>query len=285
MIAGSPIIAGRSLMPEAAIAIEAVPVPDALSDIGERPILADGNESTGHMARLASLEAENAELRRVALRNMRLLKREVMPLLATAWRAGQRGGRDGAEDFASSVSSAQLSRVTREVLGLIDDTVIKAAVHPAADRVETHDLGKIARRVIAEDRGEIRLSRGHFRIGQLPVLRVREPLISMLFAELFVNAVRNARPGQVPEIVVKATRDARGNPVVRMTEAGIPLSSRKQAMAGKGLQGPAGQEVYAWSLCQRLAEKSGATFGISETETGCVQISIRFPRHLAECGH
>ena len=241
-----------------------------------------GTESAGQLAQISNLEAENAALRRVTLRNMRLLKREVLPLLAFAWNARGVGGPDAP---VSGERALKLSQVTREVLGLIDDTVITSGTSRALDAPEPVDLGDVARRVLEEDCGEISLSSAHFRIGRLPLLLVSKPLIAMMFEELFVNAVRNARLGFVPEITVSADEDADGNVVIRLTETGIPLSSRKQAIAAQFAESrnreSAGEDGFSWSLCQRLAEKNGATFRISEAETGEVQIALRFPRRLA----
>lgn len=240
-----------------------------------------GTESAGQLAEISNLEAENAALRRVTLRNMRLLKREVLPLLAFAWNAGGSAGPDVSDSGARAL---KLSQVTREVLGLIDDTVITSGTNRALDVPEPVDLADVARRVLEEDCGEISLSSAHFRMGPLPVLLVRKPLIAMMFEELFVNAVRHARPGCVPEISVSADEDAEGNMVVRLTESGIRLSSRKQAIAAQFAesrnQGSVREDGFSWSLCQRLAEKNGATFRISEAETGEVQVALRFPARL-----
>lgn len=269
-------------MPQAAIAVTADPVPQLLPEIDEKVSVRGKEFGSGHIAAVAGPEGEDTALRRVVLRNMRLLKREVLPLLAVARHARQRGDRDGSVPDACQ---GDLLRITREVLGLIDDTVIHSTLHRVTDSVEPCDLGRIAQRVIAADRGEIRLSRAHIRIGRLPVLRVREPLTAMLFEELFVTAVRHANAGAVPEISVSGTEDPQGNPIVLMTGAGIPLSARKQVVAGQGARGPVWQEPHAWSLCHRLAERAGGSFEIFETETGTALVSIRFPKHLvvSEC--
>ncbi len=269
-------------MPQAAIALKAVPVPEAPPEAGVTESKPEISIESGHIAGASAIEREDMALRRVTLRNMRLLKRDVLPLLAIASRAGQQGVRDGT---ASEACQGNLSRITHEILGLIDDTVIHAALDRGVGKAELCDIGRIARRVIAADCGEIRLSRAHIRIGRLPVLRVCEPLIAMLFEELFVTVVRNARAGDFPEIAVSATEDGQGNPVVLLTGVGVLLSSRKQAYAGQGSPGSARQEIHAWSMCRRLAEMAGASFETFKTETGSVQVSIRFPKRLAggEC--
>ena len=107
----------------------------------------------------------------------------------------------------------------------------------------------------------------------------------MLFEELLVNAVRTARLGVAPEIELGAGVDPQGNPVIWMTENGLPLSSRKQSLGAQSadLVGPgenAGMDPHVWSLCQRLAEKNRGEFRITGYgEQGC-RVMIRFAREM-----
>lgn len=235
-------------------------------------------EVADQRAVISNLESENAMLRRVALRNMRLLKHEAMPLLAFAWQS--MSDRDPQTQETQRMAR-RLSRITRTMMGLIDDTVIVSATHRAVEMAGPVDLEKVARRIIEDDCGEIRLSSAHIRIRDLPVVHAREAMISMLFEELFVNMVRNARLGHVPQIDVGASVDPEGNPILWLKDSGVRLSARKQSLAQRysGLNdlGSPRQDSLSWSLCQRLAEKCGGTFKLSETEEGQVQVSIRFP--------
>ena len=233
------------------------------------------------LALISNLESENATLRRIALRNMRLLKMETMPLLAFAWNTMKEKSLEGGD---SKQLAQRLSRVTRTVMGLIDDTVITSVTHKALETERIVDLGQIAKRIIEDDCGEIRLSSAHFRLKELPCLYAREATVSMLFEELFVSFVRNARLGNVPEIEVGSSTDSKGNPIIVLTDTGVPLSVRKQALSQRFVSlkefGSANNDVFSWSLCQRLTEKCGGEFRISETSAGQVKISLRFPSDL-----
>ena len=239
------------------------------------------NNPADHLAVISNLEAENATLRRIALRNMRLLKTETLPLLAFAWQAIKEKSHEVTEGRRLA---QRLSRISRTVLGLIDDTVITSTTHRALDVPGPVDLHSVANRIIADDCGEIRLSSAHFKLHELPVLMVRESILSMLLEELFVSLVRHARFGNVPEIEVGTSKDPNGNPVIWLTDSGVPLSARKQALsqrfAGLNDLGSPRHDALSWSLCQRLAEKCGGEFKISESATEQIRISLRFPIDL-----
>lgn len=254
---------------------------DVFDQAIENALRRSKRESADHLAVISNLESENATLRRVSLRNMRLLKSEALPLLSFAWKSMQEQDPDSAEQKRLA---RNLSRLTRTMMGLIDDTVITSATHRALDVPGPVDLRAVAQRIIDEDCGEIRLSSAHFNIKPLPVLFVREPMIAMLFEELFVNIMRNAKLGHVCEIEVGSGLDPNGNTVVWLTDNGVPLSVRKQALSKRYANfndlGSPRQDSLSWSLCQRLAEKNGGEFRILESEDGQVRISIRFPKDL-----
>ena len=234
-----------------------------------------------HLAVISNLESENATLRRIALRNMRLLKTEALPLLSFAWQAMKERSIETAEEKRLA---QRLSRITRTMMGLIDDTVITSATHRALDVAGPVNLRSVADRILEDDCGEIRLSSAHFIVRDLPTLFVRESIATMLFEELFVSMVRNARFGHVSEIEVGSGCDPNGHPIIWLVDAGVPLSARKQTISQrfKALNdlGSPRQDALTWSLCQRLTEKCGGDFKISETASGQVRISLRFPAEL-----
>ena len=231
-------------------------------------------------AAIAKLQSENSALRRIALRNMRLLKAQVMPLMSFAWRMLK--GEKISKEEGPRITQG-LAKVTRSTTGLIDDTVITAATYSSGDAAEPVDLGELVQQVVQDDLGEIKDSRAHIRVGPLPTLRARRAQMSMLFEELLLTAIRSGRLGNVPEIEIGASKDPEGNPILWMTERGVQLSARKQNMAHRVSEldaAPAdtSHDENAWSLCQRLVEKNDGQFRVAEnTDQGC-KLMMRFPK-------
>lgn len=228
---------------------------------------------------ISNLRSENETLRRISVRNMRLLKGQTMPLISFAWRALQNGAVEGEE---RSRTAKGLSRITRNVTGLIDDTVIVSATHKANDGPDEVDLTRVVESVIQEDLGEIANSRAHIKVGKLHVLRVRASHMTMLFEELLLSSIRASRLGQIPEIEVSAGKDPQGNPIIVFKENGLRLSARKQSLSERfsDLGAPPDDSVrdeLSWSLCQRLVEKNDGQFRISENTENGSTIMIRFP--------
>ncbi|MEM7745315.1 MAG: hypothetical protein AAF409_16560 [Pseudomonadota bacterium] len=252
---------------------------DALDQAVETALRRARGTESDLQAMVSNLQFENEALRRIAARNMRLLKAETVPLLSIAWRFA--GGETLAESDRTRVAKG-LSRVTRNVTGLIDDTVITAATHRANDVDGPVPLNEVIDRVLNEDLGEIAASRAHVVIGDLPVLRGRRAHFEMLFEELLLTAVRHGRMGQVPEIEIAAARDTQDNPIITFTERGIHLSARKQGLAQRGhdlstRNMQLGPDPHAWSLCQRLVEKSNGRFRIARSDGQCTRLMMRFP--------
>jgi DNA-binding response OmpR family regulator len=228
---------------------------------------------------ISNLRSENETLRRIAVRNMRLLKGQTMPLISFAWRALQGGL---VEESERARTAKGLGRITRNVTGLIDDTVITCATHRANDALEAVDLTSIIESVIQEDLGEIANSRVHIKVGKLPVVKARASQMTMLFEELLLSSIRSSRLGQVPEIEVSAGKDPKGNSIVVFKENGLRLSARKQSLSERfsDLGAPPDDSVrdeLSWSLCQRLVEKNDGQFRISENSENGSTIMIRFP--------
>lgn len=234
------------------------------------------------LAVISNLQAENETLRRIAIRNMRLLKGQTLPLMSLAWRMMQ-GEQIRDEDRDRYVKG--LARVTRHVAGLIDDTVITAATHRAHDVEEDVDLNTVLEDILRDDLGEIANSRAHVVIKPLPILRAKRPQIEMLFEELLLTAVRNGRVGRVPEIEIGCGQDEEGNPLIWMLEKGLQLSARKQSIALHSdlLSPPKGQELqdsHAWSLCQRLVERNHGQLRIADAGESSSRVTLRFPKRL-----
>ncbi|MFK7943040.1 MAG: hypothetical protein AB8B85_09040 [Paracoccaceae bacterium] len=234
------------------------------------------------LALISNLQAENEALRRIAIRNMRLLKGQTMPLMSMSWR--MMSGEQICEEDRTRYAKG-LARATRNVSGLIDDTVIVAATHRAQDLEEDVDLNLVLDRILRDDLGEIANSRAHVIVKPLPVLRARAGQMHMLFEELLLTAVRNVRVGRVPEIEIGSGQDEDGNPIVWMLEKGLQLSVRKQALAVTGnLLAPASnsevQDAHAWSLCQRLVERNHGQFKISQLADDTSRLVMRFPNRI-----
>ena len=234
------------------------------------------------LALISNLQAENETLRRIAIRNMRLLKGQTMPLMSLSWRMMQ--GEQIREEDRNRYAKG-LARATRNVAGLIDDTVIVAATHHAQDLDEDVDLNLVLERILRDDLGDIANSRAHVVVHPLPVLRARASQMHMLFEELLLTAVRNGRVGRVPEVEIGSAEDEDGNPVIWMLEKGLQLSARKQTLAMRGelfgmTQGTGYQDSHAWSLCQRLVERNNGQFKIAEAAENASRLTMRFPRWI-----
>ncbi|MEL7468729.1 MAG: response regulator [Pseudomonadota bacterium] len=234
-----------------------------------------------HLAVISNLEAELAGVRRTSLRNMRLLKAETLPLLNLAWQSLKTVEAEPAEHQSMA---RRLSRMTRTVTGLIDDTVITSATYKPLDLPAPVELGRLVEEIISDECGELHASRAHFRIGTLPVISARRSLMAMMIEEMLLNITRNNRLGHVPDIEVGCAADPDNNPILWFRDQGVPLSGRKQALAKRasllGETVPVIGDSYSWSLCQRLAEKNGGEFKLSEAEDGAVRIAIRFPKSI-----
>ena len=232
------------------------------------------------MAIISNLQSENETLRRVSVRNMRLLKGQAMPLMSFAWRM-LRG--DAIEQDQRATEAKGLARITRNVTGLIDDTVIVSATHRAQETDEPVNLNDVIERIVRDDLGEIENSRAQIRVGDLPVLNARASHMTMLFEELLLTAVRAGRLGKVPRIEIGAGTDPDGNPIIWMKENGLQLDARKQSISEKfsELNSTPDSNVrdeLSWSLCQRLVEKNDGQFKISETTGSGTKLMMRFPK-------
>ncbi len=229
-----------------------------------------------------SLLDENRSLRRIAIRNMRLLKGQTMPLLSFA---GSAVAKMTPEDDPDGGKSRRLAKIARNVLGLVDDTVIHAATFRVGDENEAVDLGAVIRDLIGDEKSEIFTSHAHVLVGDLPVLIARRSQIIMLFEELLLNGIRSCEAGKVADISIKASRDPDGNPIVVFEEKSAALPTQKQRLKEK-YEDLATPEVdprvdpNTWSLCQRLVEKNSGNFRIAQKTPDRTRIMMRFPKHM-----
>ena len=233
-------------------------------------------------ARLSNVQAENDTLRRISLRNMRLLKAQAMPLMAFAWKMAQSGE---IPDEDREILVKKLSRITRNMTGLIDDTVITSATHQANEVAVAVNLGALIADLANDETNGLKNSSAHLRVGQLPILRARYSHMAMLFEELLLTAIRSSRLGKVPEIEIGAGVDPEGNPIIWLKEDGLSLSARKQAMGQRVedlVEPPADLErdENSWSLCQRLVEKNEGRFKITSDSETASKILIWFPKEM-----
>ncbi|MEM7056180.1 MAG: response regulator [Pseudomonadota bacterium] len=233
-------------------------------------------------ARLSNLQAENDTLRRIALRNMRLLKAQAMPLMAFAWKMAKS---NEIPDEDRDALAKNLSRLTRNMTGLIDDTVITSATHRANEVTVAVNIGKLITALANDETNGLNSSSAHLRVGQLPILTARYSHMAMLFEELLLTAIRSSRLGKVPEIEIGAGVDPDGNPIIWLKEDGLSLSARKQALAGRVqdlVEPPAdlSRDENSWSLCQRLVEKNKGRFKIAQDDENASKILIWFPKEM-----
>lgn len=231
---------------------------------------------------LTILQEENKTLRRVAVRNMRLLKGQTMAMIAYA---GQAVTAAVKRDGEGAGGQQQVAKITRNIVSLIDDTVIVASTHRAVDEPTAIDLNTMIKDILEDEQGEVYASRAHVQVSKLPVIRARHGQINMLFEELLLNAVRAGDIGKVPEIVISSARDPKGNAIIAVEENLVSMSTRKKnAVQGAGDIGQGGgnaqRDPYALSLCQRLAEKNQGELKIVPTSEHTSKIMIRFPRSL-----
>lgn len=233
-------------------------------------------------AMVSNLKAENATLRRIALRNMRLLKAQTLPLFSFAWRL--LSGEPVAREEQTTFSKA-LSKLTQKVTGLVDDTMIVAATHETYDTPSRVDMARVVRDLVQDEGGQIAASHAHINVGILPVIEARLPQIRMLFEELLLSAIRRRQPSQTVEIQLGADLDTIGNPIIWLTECGVELSIRKRipgetpnVLLGDDVENVSDQ--HAWSLCRRLAERNDGEFKVSENNAAGSKVMMRFPKSL-----
>lgn len=225
---------------------------------------------------------ENRALRRIAIRNMRLLKGQTIPLLAFAGAAA--ANLTDAED-PEGEKSRRLSKIARNVVGLVDDTVIHAATYRVGEADEAVDLKSLVLDLVRDEAGEVHASHAHVDVGNLPVIIARRSQMTMLFEELLLNGIRACAAGRVPEISVKSARDPEGNPIVVFEEKSAALSIRKQNLKDQfdDLSTPetdARNDPHTWSLCQRLVEKNSGQFRIAQKDADRIRVMMRFPKHM-----
>lgn len=233
-------------------------------------------------AMISNLTQENETLRRITVRNMRLMKGQTMPLLAFAWRMVNGGTVDPADrdDMAK-----KLAKLTRNMTGLVDDTLIVSATHKANDLPDPVDLNDIVRDIISDEGLGLANGPVHLRLRALPRLKARRNQMIMLFEEMLLTAVRAGRLGQVPEIEIGSGADPEGNPIIWFREHGLHLSARKQIMAHRFAdlvepQADTARDEYSWSLCQRLVEKNNGKFRITDNGEDGSTVMVRFPREM-----
>ena len=242
--------------------------------------------TTDQSERIEALTAEIDTLRRTSLRNMRLLKGQALPLVSFAWRTLR--GEAVAGDARARVAG-DLGRITRAVLGLIDETVILAATHRAGEVAGPVDLTEVVAAILKDEGGEIGRSGAEVKVGRLPVLTAQASQMLLLFEELLLTAIRSARLGHAPQVEIGSGVDPDGNPIVWFSERGLPLEARKHATAerfGSLAEAPprAPRDDYSWSLCQRIVQKNDgelriAAAGGGDGRGGCT-VRMRFPKSM-----
>ncbi|MEM6660954.1 MAG: hypothetical protein AAF666_02145 [Pseudomonadota bacterium] len=232
------------------------------------------------LARLSNLQAEHDTLCRLTQRNMRLAKANVIPLMSFAWRvvAGEQLNSTERPNVAR-----KLARLTRNLVGLLDDSRISATIPHHGSAEQDVNLKEMVHAMVSDQTHELHQSRAHISVRDIPVLHCREDLMRMLMEELLLVAVRATRLGEVPEIELGTSMDTTGQPVLWLREAGMPLSARKQALANRGhdlttTRLDTRRDEYSWSLCQRLTERLGGQFRIVDTGSEGSLVQMRFDR-------
>lgn len=256
-------------------------VPARFEEAIERALARSATLPEEHAAQLSNLKAENDSLRRTSLRNMRLLKSQVLPVLSFAWKAMQQQ----AKQEGAAVGAPKLASQTRNILALIDDTVVNAAAFRINEHSVAVDLSEVLADIVHDESNGLSVNAAHIRIAQLPILLARRSHLAMLFEELLLSAVRAVPLGQLPDIQLGSGLDPDGNPIIVLTEKGLHLSARKQALAQRNVNlqdAPVelSQDAHAWSLCERLVKKCDGEMRISATPDQGSRVQIRFPKAM-----
>ncbi len=193
-----------------------------------------------------------AALRRATLHNMRLLKSQIVPLIGAALRTGG----------ATEIGVAQRDRWMKTALGMIDDTLIAAAVPP--ERVAEIDLAELIRTEAAEN-----LPGAGVLVAELPRLWARVSHFQLLVREALKIAERSIS-ARTAGICVQSVGYHDGRMILWLTAG-------KEQKTPRDVDEPGSALPHDWSLCDRLIQQVGGKLIAPCNGRGGFTVGLLFP--------
>ncbi len=155
---------------------------------------------------LSQLARSNTELRQLAAVATHDLRR---PRLKAAT-AGKRAGKRSAVMTGSAGNLERLRKSADRIASLVNDLLQYAEVASARSKVRPVDLGKVARKVIAEMDHRIRDCQVRVEIGFLPTIEAIPRQMHTMLHHLIDNALKFRRLDQTPKVRLRASFSKRG---------------------------------------------------------------------------
>ena len=113
-----------------------------------------------------------------------------------------------------------------ELQHLIDDLLSLSKVNPQSAQMQPLPLGLPLRRAVEQLRAVLGESNAHISIEALPPVRGDSRLLTQLFQNLIANAVKFQPAGRVPEVHIRAVREAGGDWRCEVADNGIGIAAQ-----------------------------------------------------------
>lgn len=148
--------------------------------------------------------------------------------------------------------------------------------------VDTVDLRALIRDVTEALRAEITASHAEVTVEPLPAVRGNATLLFRVFENLVQNAVKYARPGEAPIVMISgATRDGHAEIIVRDHGIGIPVADCDRVFdaAARAANGEAAAAGHGLGLAtvRRLLREQGGDAWIDPTHLEGAAIRLTLP--------
>lgn len=114
-----------------------------------------------------------------------------------------------------------------ELQQLIDDLLSLSKVNPQSAQMQPLPLGQPLRRATEQLRAVLDESHAQITIEALPPVRGDARLLTQLFQNLIANAVKFQPAGRVPEVRIRATREAGGDWRCEVADNGIGIAPQQ----------------------------------------------------------
>lgn len=221
---------------------------------------------------------ELAVLRRKTNQNMNLARTYLLPMAQYAW-----SSIGSVPETQRETDATRLARITRSLTGLLDETLVQSVAETGQAGPEPVQLHALLEEVIGSS-ARLAGSANLAPEASFPTVTARRDHLVMLFRELCADAVAQTPRNTEPCLRIDCAQDPAGNPIIRIVDNGPPLSVRQQMLADRSKR-IAGQNTHpvcqgmTFSLCQRLAEMTGAKLRIADNEGGGCVTMIRFSPH------
>lgn len=285
----------------------ASPLESDAADIASAPIVSPGGVTVGRLCLLDDDVQELAPVQLQALATLADSVSSILDLRLrkrASAEAAEAAAAKGAHDEVVSVAS-QVSHDLRAPLTALgtslalldestpeDETPLRRGLLASARRSATRmsglvdgllrlndtqrgldlapvDLYDAAQQVLTDLESTLSEAEAQVTLGPLPVVRADADLVSVCLLNLVSNAVKFARPGHPPEIVVAARRTSgRIRVTVRDNGIGIAPEDRTRVFAlFSRLTQTAGHGIGLTTVA-RVAEAHGGRAGVDDTPTG-----------------